>query len=97
MKAMLYMLDGDDPIAMFDEVTISEMNDNHKLSPFRIMYKSRQLNSSKVMLELYRDNKMQLKLEDGRSCAVLLQHSSIDMQGNAVGVMRVLGDFQPAV
>ena len=97
MKAMLYMQNSEDPVAIFDEVTISEMNDNHRRSPFRIMYKSKQLNSSKIMLELYRDNKMRLKLEDGRSCEVLLQHSSIDMQGNAVGVMRVLGEFEPAV
>ena len=94
MKAMMYMMDNDDPVAVFDEVTITEMNDNHAQSPYRIMYKSRKLNASKVMLELHRDVQMTLKLDDGRRANVLLQHSSLDMEGNAVGVLRVLGDFQ---
>jgi hypothetical protein len=42
------------------------------------------------MVEMDRDSKMLLKLEDGRICNVLLQHSSIDSKGNAVGVLRVL-------
>jgi hypothetical protein len=45
------------------------------------------------MVEMERDSKMTLKLEDGRTCNVLLQHSSLDSKGNAVGVLRVLGDF----
>lgn len=93
MKAMLYLSGKSDPVAVFDEVTIVEMNDNHTAAPYRITYKSAQLNSGKTMLELHRDEKMDLKLDDGRSCAVLLQHSSLDMDGNAVGVMRVMGEF----
>lgn len=93
MKAMLYLSGKKDPVAVFDEVKIIEMNDNHTAAPYRITYKSSELNSGKTMLELHRDEKMDLKLDDGRSCAVLLQHSSLDMDGNAVGVMRVLGEF----
>ena len=93
MKAMMYLPGKSDPVAVFDEVNIIEMNDNHRLSPFRITYKSRKLNASKIMLELHRDSKMTLKLDDGREASVLLQHSSLDMEGNAVGVLRVLGDF----
>lgn len=93
MKAMLYLNGKNEPVAVFDEVKIIEMNDNHTASPYRITYKAGSLNSGKTMIELHRDEKMDLKLDDGRSCAVLLQHSSLDMEGNAVGVMRVLGDF----
>ena len=42
------------------------------------------------MVEMHRDSKMTLKLEDGRTCSVLLQHASMDSTGNAVGVLRVL-------
>ncbi len=90
---MLYLNGKKDPVAVLDEVKIVEMNDNHTAAPYRITYKSSSLNSGKTMLELHRDEKMDLKLDDGRSCAVLLQHSSLDMDGNAVGVMRVMGDF----
>ncbi|MEZ4708853.1 MAG: hypothetical protein R3A44_16715 [Caldilineaceae bacterium] len=93
MKAMLYMSGAKDPVGVFDEVNIVTMNDNHKAAPQRIMYKTQRLNVTKKMLELFRDEKMSLKLEDGRSCAVLLQHNSIDMAGNAVGVLRVLGEL----
>ena len=93
MKAMMYMQGNDDAVAIFDEVTVVEMDDNHRLSPFRINYKTSKLNASKTMVELHRDNKMRIKLDDGREADVLLQHSSLDMDGNAVGVLRVLGDF----
>jgi hypothetical protein len=66
------------------------MNDNHKASPTRITYKSNKFNAGKTMLELHRDEKMTLKLEDGRNANVLVQHTSLDMKGNAVGVLRVL-------
>jgi hypothetical protein len=36
---------------------------------------------------------MQVHFEDGRQAEVLLQHSSLDMQGNMVGVLRVLGEI----
>ena len=90
MKAMLYMPGQSDPVAVFDEVNIVQMNDNHKAAPLRVRYKTRRLNAGKTMLELHRDDKMTLKLEDGREASVLLQHSSLDMQGNAVGILRVL-------
>ncbi len=90
MKAMLYMPGKDDPVAVFDEVNVIQMNDNHKVSPLRITYKSQQLNAGKTMVEMHRDTKMTLKLEDGRNANVILQHSSLDQQGNAVGVLLVL-------
>ena len=40
---------------------------------------------------------MRLQLEDGQEADVLLTHSSLDMEGNAVGVLRVLGDFRDVV
>jgi hypothetical protein len=90
MKAMLYMPGRKEAVAVFDEINIVEMNDNHKAAPYRVLYKTQRLNASNEMLELQRDSKMTLKLEDGREATVLLQHSSLDMQGNAVGVLRVL-------
>ena len=90
MKAMLYLDVKQDPVAVFDEVTVVKMNDNHKGAEYRVTYTSQRLNASKVMLELQRDQKMMLKLDDGRQANVLLQHSSLDMKGNAVGVLRVL-------
>ncbi len=89
MKALLYMQDEKDPVATLD-VNIITMNDNHAAAPHRINYKSQGLNAGKTMLELHRDEKMTLKMDDGRSCSVLLQHTSMDMEGNAVGVLRVL-------
>jgi hypothetical protein len=94
MKASMFLPGQDDPVAVFDEVSVVQMNDNHSQSPYRINYKSHQLNSSKTMLERHRDSKMRLKMEDGSEADVLLQHSSLDMSGNAVGVLRVLGDIE---
>jgi hypothetical protein len=93
MKAMLFLKDPEKPVAVLDEVTLVAMNDNHKSSPLRITYKSHKLNASGTMIELHRHDKLQLKLEDGRSGSVLLQHNSLDMEGNAVGVLRVLGEL----
>jgi hypothetical protein len=90
MKAMLYMPEIEKPVALLESVQVVRMNDNHKAAPYRIFYKSSRLNAGPTMVELHRDVKMALKLEDGRSCSVLLQHSSIDSKGNAVGVFRVL-------
>lgn len=94
MKAMLYLQKNDAPVAVLDEVNLVAMNDNHKASPLRITYKSRKLNASKTMLELHRHEAMTVKLEDGRHGQVVLQHASLDMDGNAVGVLRVMGDLQ---
>ena len=93
MKAMLFLNDKEKPVAVLDEVTLVVMNDNHKSSPERITYKSHKLNASDTMIELHRDEKMQIKLEDGRSGSVVLQHTSFDTEGNAVGVLRVLGEL----
>ena len=93
MKAMLFLNDKEKPVAVLDEVTLVTMNDNHRSFPQRITYKSHRLNASDTMLELHRDEKMLIKLEDGRSGSVVLQHTSLDMEGNAVGVLRVLGDL----
>ena len=94
MKAMLFLNDKEKPVAVLDEVTLVAMNDNHKSFPERITYKSHKLNASDTMIELHRDEKMQIKLEDGRSGSVLLQHTTLDMEGNAVGVLRVLGELR---
>ena len=96
MKATLFLNNKETPVAELDEVTVVGFNDNHKQDPVRITYKSHKLNSSKTMIELHRDEKMVVKLEDGRSGSVLLQHTSLDMEGNAVGVLRVLGDLSAA-
>ena len=93
MKAMLYMTGQNDPVAVLDELKIVRMNDNHAAAPVRILYKSEQLNANRTILELHRDEKMSLKIDDGRSCDVLLQHTSLDMEGNFVGILRVLGDL----
>lgn len=90
MKAMLYMPNKTEPVAVFDEVNIVKFNDNHKAAPIRISYSTTALNAGKTMIELHRDAKMVLKLDDGRTCQVLLQHTSLDSKGRAVGVLRVL-------
>lgn len=91
MKATLYMTGKQDPVAVLDEVQVVEMNDNHSAAPFRITFTTKQLNAGKTMIEMHRDSKMRLRLDDGREASVLLQHSSLDSKGNAVGVLRVLG------
>ena len=93
MKAMLYLDNDENPVAILDEVSIVTYNDNHTAAPVRITYKSRKFNAAKSMTELHRDERMALKLDDGRQAAVVLQHASLDMEGNAVGVLRVLGDL----
>lgn len=93
MKGMLYMTGQNDPVVVFNELKIVRMNDNHAAAPVRIFYKSEQLNAQRTIVELHRDEKMSLKIEDGRTCDVLLQHSSLDMDGNFVGILRVLGDL----
>jgi hypothetical protein len=94
MKAMLYMPNREEPVAVLDEVSVVEYNDNHRRDPLRIYYKSQKLNSSRVMAEMFRDEKMCLKLEDGRSADVLIQHNSLDVEGRFVGVLRVLGGLK---
>lgn len=96
MKATLYMQDKKEPVAVLDEVTIVKMNDNHSKSPVRISFSTARLNAGRTMLELHRDEKLVLRLDDGREADVLLQHSSLDTKGKAVGVLRVLGTMDNA-
>lgn len=93
MKAMLFLADDEKPVAILDEVSVVAYNDNHKAAPVRITYKSRKFNAGKTMAELHRDERLAVRLDDGRQGTVVLQHSSLDMEGNAVGVLRVLGDL----
>jgi hypothetical protein len=93
MKATLYLLNSEKPVAVLDDVNLITMDDNHKTFPDRITYKSKKLNASKTMIELHRDEKMRIMLEDGRQGSVILQHTSLDMEGNAVGVLRLLGSL----
>lgn len=94
MKAMLYLPDKGEPVAVLEDVQIVRMNDNHNAAPARVLYKTPRLNASKTMLELYRESNFTLKLDDGRACQVILQHSSMDSQGAAVGVLRVIGELE---
>ena len=94
MQAKLFMTGKEAPVAVLDEVQVMEYNDNQKEAPLRIYYKSKSLNAGKTMLELHRDEQMMLRLEDGRSADVLLQHNSMDAAGNAVGIFRVLGSIK---
>lgn len=96
MQAKLYMQDKKDAVAVLDDVTIVKMNDNHVQSPYRVTFSTARLNAGRTMLELHRDEKLVLRLDDGREASVLLQHSSLDSKGNAVGVLRVLGTMANA-
>ncbi|MEX1020144.1 MAG: hypothetical protein WDZ49_10820 [Litorilinea sp.] len=94
MKATLYMQKIKDPVAVLDSVQVVRMNDNHKAHPLRIFFKATRLNAGRTMVELHRDEKMSLTFDDGRTCSVLLQHTSLDSKGNAVGVLRVLAGLE---
>lgn len=96
MQAKLYMQDKKEAVAVLDDVTIVKMNDNHTKSPYRVTFSTARLNAGRTMLELHRDEKLVLRLDDGREANVLLQHSSLDSKGNAVGVLRVLGTMDNA-
>ena len=93
MKAMLYTAKMDQPVSVLDDVRIVEYaSTNHaESSHMRLFFKTKALNATKTMVELHRDEKMTVKLEDGRTASALLAHSSLDSEGNAVGVLRVLG------
>jgi hypothetical protein len=91
MKGMLYLAGREEPVAVLDDVKVISFNDNHTVAPLRIFYKTLAMNATRVMLELQRDERMLIKLDDGRSAGVLLQHESMDDEGYSVGVLRVLG------
>ena len=90
MKGMLYLPGRAEPAAILDDVKVIAFNDNHTVAPVRIYYSTRNLNTGKAMLELVRDDRLQIKLDDGRSGNVLLQHQS-------VGLLRVLGRLSDPV
>ena len=93
MKAMLYADKIDQAVSVLDDVRIVAYGStNHpENSQVRLFFKTKALNATKTMVELHRDQKMTVKLEDGRTGSVLLAHSSMDNEGNAVGVLRMLG------
>ncbi|MCY4081721.1 MAG: hypothetical protein OXF54_15870 [Caldilineaceae bacterium] len=93
MKAMLYLDQVVEPVAVLDDVKIVEFgSDNHPEGHrTRIYYHTSNLNAGKTMVELHRDRKMTVKLEDGRSASALITHASLDASGRFVGVLRVLG------
>ncbi|HRJ40684.1 MAG: hypothetical protein KJZ86_18795 [Caldilineaceae bacterium] len=93
MKAMLYTDRMDQAVSVLDDVRIVEFGStNHAQdSQVRLYFKTKALNATKTMVELHRDQKMTIKLEDGRTGSALLSHSSLDSEGNAVGVLRMLG------
>ncbi|MFN2204256.1 MAG: hypothetical protein ACK2UO_23905 [Caldilineaceae bacterium] len=94
MNAMLYTPGKDEPIAVLDDVNVVSMNDNHSASPERVFFSTKKLGTGKKLLELIRDEKMTLKLDDGRTGSVLLQHSCVDSEGKSVGILRVLDSLQ---
>ena len=96
MKATLYMQGQKDPVAVLDAIQIVKMNDNHQKTPYRITFSTPRLNAGRTMLELHRDERMRIHLEDGREASVLVHHSSMDSKGNAVGVLTVLGSMDNA-
>ncbi len=95
MKAMLYLDQTTEPVAVLDDIRIVEFDsDNHPAGErVRIYYQTENLNASKTMVELHRDRKMTVKLEDGRSASALITHASLDAKGQFVGVLRVLGQL----
>ncbi len=95
MKATLYLDDRERPVSHLDEVEIVELKQaNYRPdSRYRIFYRTKRLNATDVFVELHRDRVMTVKLDDGRSGSVLLAHNSLDMKGQYVGVLRVLGEL----
>ncbi len=93
MKATLYLDQVAEPVAVLDDVKIVEFgSDNHPEGErIRIYYNTDNLNATKMMVELHRDRKMTVKLEDGRSASALITHASLDAKGHFVGVLRVIG------
>ncbi len=90
MNGKLYRKDKKDAVAILDNVQLVVMNDNHENFPERIFYRTKRLSEGKKMVELFRDEPMRLELEDGRSCHIVIQDSSLSADGQFVGVLRVL-------
>ncbi len=94
MNGKLYVVGKKDPVAVLDSVEIVSLNDNHENSPERIFYRTSRLSAGKKQVELYRTDSMKLELEDGRSCQVIMQHTSLDAEGAFVGVLRILDELK---
>lgn len=92
MKAMLYLDKMDEPVSVLDDIQVIQYTSpNHKdVTNTRIFYRTKSLNAGKTMVELHRDRKLTVRLEDGRTGHALLAHSSMDSEGHAVGVLRML-------
>ncbi len=92
MKGILFL--DDKPVAQLDE-TRTTVFKTYDVDPIRVSYSTRKLNTGRALTEMHRTRTLVLRLEDGREANVMLQHSSLDMAGNMVGVLRVVGDFLP--
>lgn len=95
MKAMLYGSRMDQAVSVLDDVRLVEFGSpNHgEAGRMRLYFRTKSLNATKTMVELHRDQRMTVKLEDGRTAGALLAHSSLDNEGNAVGVLRLLTEL----
>lgn len=82
------------PLAQLDEAKISVFK-TYETDPIRVTYTSDALGVGKSFPELQRTKALDLELEDGRTAAAVFQHASLDAQGRQVGVLRILGDFDP--
>ncbi len=91
MKGILFL--DDQPVAQLDE-TRTTVFKTYDVDPIRVSYSTKKLNTGKTLTEMQRTRTLVLKMEDGRQADVVLQHSSLDMEGNLVGVLRVVGDFK---
>ncbi len=90
MKGTLFL--DNQPVAQLDETRVTVFK-TYDVDPIRVSYSTRKLNTGKALTEMQRTRTLVLKLEDGREADVVFQHSSLDMEGNPVGVLRVVGDF----
>jgi len=90
MKGILFL--DNEAVAQLDE-TRTTVFKTYDVDPIRVSYRTKKLNTGKALIEMQRTRTLVLKLEDGRDADVVCQHSSMDMEGNLVGVLRVVGDF----
>ncbi len=81
------------PLAQLDEVKVTVFK-TYEIDPIRVSYTSKALGIGKTFPELQRTKAMVLELDNGSQASVIFQHSSLDAQGQQVGVLRVLGDFE---
>jgi hypothetical protein len=58
---------------------------------FRVFYTYQE--RPKKGLEMYRNLRLELRLDDGRRAPVVLQHESVTPDGKIAGVLRVVGEW----